>query len=108
MILALDPDPEAEFQLGFFGDSGSGFSKKWYYITYRVSQGSCDLGWVDFDFCVPPSCPAAQPLLPNSHQPKQSQADSGTLKTQSQLPWDTLYTYVCALKNFAPSSNYLP
>ena len=48
---------------------------------------------VDFDICIPPSCPAAQPLLPNSHQPKQRQADSGTLKiqvnkTQSQLTLD--------------------
>ena len=56
---------------------------------------SWDLGWADFDFCVPPSCRAAQPLLPNSHQPKQNQANSGKLqiqvnKTQSQLTWDTL------------------
>ena len=29
---------------------------------------------------VPPSCPTAQPLLPNHHQPKQSLADGGTLK----------------------------
>ena len=41
-----------------------------------------DLGWVDFDLGVPPSCPSAQPLLPNSHQPKQNWADSGTLKIQ--------------------------
>ena len=58
----------------------------------RASHFYVDLGWVDFDFCVPPSCPAAQPLLPNSHQPKQSQADSETLeiqvnKTQSKLTW---------------------
>ena len=31
---------------------------------------------------VPPSCPAAQPLLPNSHQPKQNWADNGTVKIQ--------------------------
>ena len=35
---------------------------------YRVSQVSGDLGWFDFDFCVSPSCPAAKPPLPNSHQ----------------------------------------
>ena len=39
-----------------------------------------DLGWVDFDLAVPPSGPAAQPLLPNSNQPRQKWADSGTLK----------------------------
>ena len=49
---------------------------------YRASHVLEELGWVDFDFCVPPSCPAAQPLLPNSHQPKQSRADSGTLEIQ--------------------------
>ena len=64
--------------------------------NYRVPQVSLDLRWVDFDFCVLPSCPAEQPLLPNSHQPKQIRADSGTHeiqvnKTQSQLTWDTLY-----------------
>ena len=64
--------------------------------TYRVPHLLLDLGWVDFDLGVPPSCPAAQPLLPNSHQPRQSRADSGTLeirvnKIQSPLTWDTLY-----------------
>ena len=37
-----------------------------------------DLGWVDFDLGVPPSCPPAQPLLPNFHGPKQNWADSET------------------------------
>ena len=44
-----------------------------------------NLGWVDFDlgnWDFPPSCPAAQPLLPNFHQPKQNRADSGTVKLQ--------------------------
>ena len=51
-----------------------------------------DLGWADFDFCVPPFCPAAQPPLPNYHQAEQSRADGGTLeiqvnKTQSTSTW---------------------
>ena len=55
-----------------------------------------DLGWADFDFCVPPFCPAAQPPLPNYHQAEQSRADGGTLeiqvnKTQSTSTWDALY-----------------
>ena len=59
---------------------------------YRASHALVDLGWVEFDFGVPP---AAQPLLPESHQPRQNQADSGTLKiqvnkTQSTSTWDTL------------------
>ena len=29
---------------------------------------------------VPPACPAAQPVLPISHQPRHNWADSGTLK----------------------------
>ena len=35
-----------------------------------------------FDFGVPPSCPAAQLLLTNSHQTKSNRADSRTLKIQ--------------------------
>ena len=62
---------------------------------YRLSHLLMDLGWVDFDLGVPPSCPAAQPLLPNYHQPKQSYIDSGTLKNQvnptlSRSRWVTL------------------
>ena len=48
----------------------------------RVSHLLSHLGWVDFDSCVPPSCPAVQPLLPNSQQPGQNWADSGTLQIQ--------------------------
>ena len=40
------------------------------------------LDLVYFDLGVPPSCP----LLPNSHQPKQNWADSGTLKIQVDPP----------------------
>ena len=35
------------------------------------------LGWVDHNLVVPPFCPTALPLLPHSHQPKQSWVDSG-------------------------------
>ena len=49
---------------------------------YGVSHLLVDLGWVDFDSGVPPSCPAAEPLLPNSHQPRQNWADGGTLKIE--------------------------
>ena len=49
---------------------------------YRVTHLLANLGWADFDLDVPPSCPAAHPLLPNSHQPEQNQADSGTVKIQ--------------------------
>ena len=73
------------------------------YYLYRASHVLVDLGWVDLDFCVLPSCPAAQPLLPNSHQPKQSWADGGTLKIQvnktqstSTCPW-TSCTWMCTV-----------
>ena len=48
-----------------------------------------DLGLVDFDLNVPPFCPAAWPLLPNSHQLRHSWADSGTITIQvnpTQVP----------------------
>ena len=64
---------------------------------YRVSHLLIDLVWVDFDLGAPPSCPSAQPLLPNSHQPRHNLADSGTLKikvnpTQFSSRCNTLYT----------------
>ena len=34
---------------------------------YMVSHLLVDLDWVDLDLGIPPSCPAAQPLLSNSH-----------------------------------------
>ena len=34
-------------------------------------------------FDVPPSCPAAQPVLPISHQPKQNQAEGEQPKSKS-------------------------
>ena len=40
-------------------------------LPYRVSHLLADLGWVDFDLG-----PAALPLLPNSHRPKQNRADT--------------------------------
>ena len=33
---------------------------------YRVSHLLVDLGWVDFDFCVPPTCPAASAKFPSA------------------------------------------
>ena len=55
------------------------------YFAYILQDMLVDLGWVDFDLGVPPCCPAAQPLLPNSHQPRQNWADGGTLKIQVNL-----------------------
>ena len=48
--------------------------------NYRASQVVVDLGWVDFDLRVPPSGPAAQQHLPNTHQPGKSLADRGKIK----------------------------
>ena len=44
---------------------------------------SSDVG-LNLVYDVSLSCPAAQPLLPTSHQPKQDQAEGGRAKTQSQ------------------------
>ena len=49
-------------------------------VFYTVCRVVSYLGWVDFDLDVPPSCPAAQPILPNSHLPKQSLAGMSKLK----------------------------
>ena len=45
---------------------------------YRVTLVVVTLGWVDLDFDDPSSCPAAQPVLPNSHMHEQNRADSRT------------------------------
>ena len=49
-------------------------------MSTRVQGDSSALrpGLVDCDLGVLPSCLAAQPLLPTSHQPKQNWADDGT------------------------------
>ena len=44
---------------------------------YRVGLVVVDLGWVEIDLNVPPCCPAAQPIQPNSHLPKHNRAGSG-------------------------------
>ena len=36
---------------------------------YRVTMVVGDMGWVDFDWDVPPGCLGARPILPNSHLP---------------------------------------
>ena len=53
--------------------------------SYRVFHLLWDLGWDDLNLNVPQCCLAAQPLLPNSHQPQQNWADSGTHKIQVNL-----------------------
>ena len=39
---------------------------------YRVGLVVWHFGWLDFDVDVPPFCPAAQPIQPYSHLPKQN------------------------------------
>ena len=51
----------------------------------RVVQGGPSgriVGWLTLICNVPPFGPAAQPLLPISHQPKQNQAEGGTNKIE--------------------------
>ena len=52
--------------------SSSGFCR-----AYRLGLVVMDLGWVDFELYVPPCCPAAQPIQPNSHLAKHNWAGSG-------------------------------
>ena len=53
---------------------------------YRVSHLLVHLSWVDFDLGVPQSCPLAQPLLQNSHQPRRNLTDSEHPKPESTQP----------------------
>ena len=100
---------------------GGSFSKRWFCVSFTtptryysrpaISLHGCSssqtLGWVDCDLDVPPSCPASQRIPPNSHQPRQNWADSGTLEiqvnpTHSTSRWDTLYVHpmkCCIFRN---------
>ena len=68
--------PTTKYRRSFYGS----FPSRSSISLYRVSHLLMDLGWVDFDLGVPPSCPTVRPLLPNFPQPKQNQTDCGTLK----------------------------
>ena len=50
------------------------------YEFYRMGLFVSYLGWVDFDLA--PSCPIAQPILPNINLLKQYRAGSGITKNQ--------------------------
>ena len=47
---------------------------------YRMSNLVVHLVWVDLDLDVPQCCPLCWPFLPNSPQPRQNLAGSGTPK----------------------------
>ena len=50
------------------------------HMLYRVTLVVANLGWDDLILNVPPSCRVDQPILPNSHLPKQYQAVRGMSK----------------------------
>ena len=50
------------------------------------------LGLLDFNFYIPSSCPAPQPILPKFQLPKQNEAGSGMTKINVHLPNPV---YVC-------------
>ena len=52
-------------------------------FTCRVNMVVVDQGCVDLD--VPPTCTAAQPILPDFYLNKQNQADNGKSKIQVNL-----------------------
>ena len=70
-------------QVGRMEDGG-----KWMILEIqgRVTLVVAYLGWVDFDLDVPLFCLATQPVLPNSHWPKQNWTDGGTSKFMSTQP----------------------
>ena len=58
--------------------------------TFRICTG-WPISWrtwvgLTLIWDVPPSCPAAQPVLPISHQPRQNQAEVGTAKIKVNPP----------------------
>ena len=63
-------------------------NKKERALTSHVQgdHGGQILRFVDLIFEVPQSCPTAMPFLPNSQQPKQKWAISGTTKVKSAKP----------------------
>ena len=63
---------------------GMGNSVVWQYRSVSGNWVGLNLIWM-----LHPSCPATQPFLPNSYQPKLNLADSGIAKTKinpTQLP----------------------
>ena len=69
------------------------------HYVYRVGLVVVHLGWVGFDLNVPPCCPAAQQIQPNSHLPKHNLAGSGMTQiyvnqTQSTTTSPSLYSQV--------------
>ena len=68
-----------------------------------VSHLLADLGWVDFDSGVSPSCPAAQPTLQNFHQSRQNKADSGAIKIQVNPTHEQTVHPVLMLTNYKPT-----
>ena len=47
-------------------------------IGYLQGGASTQIVGLILIYDVPPTCPAAQPVQPTSHQPKQNQAEGGT------------------------------
>ena len=84
----------------------------------RVVQGGPSgriVGWLTLICNVPPFGPAAQPLLPISHQPKQNQAEGGTNKIEvnpTQLSDQMDHPVVCLISGihfrFNLENNALP
>ena len=60
----------------------------------KGDHGGWRLGFVYFDFGVPPVCPFAMPSLPNFHLPKQNLSDRGTsqIKANKMLSQTTKVT----------------
>ena len=98
-----------------------GNSQKTFYQTFGTSgrptwyRATCHVGnWVGLAlvWMFHPSCPATQPLLPNSHQPKQNLAQWNSQNQSTQLPtwWVTLYraTYLIWTDHEEHLPRYVP
>ena len=93
-ILLLLLRAEALLQTPEYGRVG-GDEKKRVRTARRWSISSDSWAGLTLVYDVPPSCPAAQPLLPTAHQLKQNLAEGGTAKSSQhnyQSRWITLYS----------------
>ena len=62
--------------------------------------------FMDFIFEVPPSCPTNLPFLPNSYQPKDNWAESGTTKQNRQNLVTDHHNSMCSLTGEIELLNY--
>ena len=73
----------------------------------RVGLVAMAMGWVDFDLNVPPGCPAAQPIQPNSQFAQAQLLGSGVIKIKVNQTQSTTTSKVATDTNIFISPNQI-